>query len=799
MSEAQDEKPQPSRLPALVVLVVATIPVAGVLTLSRMFFVRDLLLAFRGRFQFVRDSLWSGTFPFWDPYPANGQAAVNDALYQLFHLPSLPIRLLLPEVVAWNAWIALPVPIAGLGMYVFLRRHVRPWAAAFGGIAFALSGPIVSSTNFPNLSWSIAAIPFVFWALDRLIERPAAATATVLAVIVAMQALAGEPVTLATTLVIAGAYAVLPDGRWRRPRIALLTAGAQVAGLLLAAVQYAPLLAATRGSLRATATDVDFWTFHPLALLEIAVPHFFGNYFNSSLREVGWMLALNSGRDPFYYTMYFGVPAMLLAAVAALSRRPRTTFWAVVIVACAIASLGSNTPIYPLLRELIPPLRSFRFPVKYLALSAFGMSVLAAYAFEWLLEARVPRRALRVVLAAACVLAVLAYGLVAWVVLAPELPIRGFFHLALWAKVPYAVQGAEFVLYRARPLLTSLFLKLLCGSFLLWVAASGRRERRMALAAFAMLVVADLIASNSGVNPTMDAGLLTKPAWVRKIPEGMHERVYVGGRLEGYINTSDWDAPKWAQYFDGFDQMEQRYLIINQSLFYPSGWRLREATTYDLPVLWSTDYSRMGGWFNIAPRADRLRYLERVGTRFTVLPTPPREGAEPLAQLIGIEQMHLYDTFPGARRAYVVPDALIGPDVVWQIQGMFLDRFDSSAGVLVSEAPPPPSGFPGPSTAASATFVEDGLNRVVIRAGLPESGYLALLDTYDRDWHVEVDGVAAPMMRANGLFRAVHLARGTHVVTFTYRPSAFYLGAQISAVTALVLAIACLWERRRRS
>ena len=56
----------------------------------------------------------------------------------------------------------------------------------------------------------------------------------------------------------------------------------------------------------------------------------------------------------------------------------------------------------------------------------------------------------------------------------------------------------------------------------------------------------------------------------------------------------------------------------------------------------------------------------------------------------------------------------------------------------------------------------------------------------------------APLMRANGLFRAVHIARGTHVVTFTYRPSAFYLGAQISAVTALVLAVATLWERRKR-
>ena len=126
-----------------------------------------------------------------------GQAAINDALYQLFHLPSLPIRLLLPEVPAYNVWIALPVPLAALGMYLFLRRMMRPPAAAFGAIAFALAGPTVSSTNFPNMSWSICAVPFVFWALELVFERRSFASAALLAVMIALQALAGEPVSLA--------------------------------------------------------------------------------------------------------------------------------------------------------------------------------------------------------------------------------------------------------------------------------------------------------------------------------------------------------------------------------------------------------------------------------------------------------------------------------------------------------------------------------------------------------------------------------------------------------------------------
>ncbi len=779
----------------LLALAVATVPVANVFTLSKVFFVRDLTMAFRSRFLFLRHSIYSGTFPLWDPYPAHGQAAVNDALYQLFHLPSLLIRLLLPEIPAFNVWVALPIPLAAAGMYFFLRRHHGERVSAFGAVAFAVSGPIISTTNFPNMSWSVAAVPYVFWALERLFERRSPRAVALLAITIGCQALAGEPVSLAATLAIAGAYTVFQEGRWRDRRLVLLVGAGFAAGLFLAAIQYVPLAAAARGSMRGTMEASDFWAFHPLALIELLVPHFFGDYFHSNLRELVWMLALNSQRDPFYYTMYVGLPIALLAGVATFSGRPGTRFWTVVILSCAIASLGPYTPIYPALQELVPPLKSFRFPVKYFSLAAFGIATLAAMAFEWLLHADVPRRALRIVLIVTGVAAALSYVTVAWVLLAPALPIRGFFHLAVWANVPAPIQGAEFVLYRARPLLTSLLLKMICGGFLLWLAASARRERRLALAVFSAFAVVDLLASNSSVNPTTDPKILQHPAWTELIPKDMHERVYVGGRLEGYVNTMDVDAPKYARYLDEYSELEQRYIIVGQFVFHTSGHQIRESMSYDLPVLWSTDFARAGGWFKIAPREDRLRFLSRVGTRFVLLPTPPYPGATPLARMVGADQLQLYDYNPDARRAYVVPDALMGPDVDWQIHGLFLARFDPTRGVLVSEPPPLPAGKPGPSVPAFATFVEDGLNRVVLRAGAPHDAYLALLDTYDPDWHVTVDGEPAALMRANGLFRAVHIATGQHTVTFTYRPRKFYIGAAISTATAAFLAICCAWRR----
>jgi hypothetical protein len=659
-----------------------------------------------------------------------------------------------------------------------------------------VSGPVVSTTNFPNMSWSVAAVPFVFWSLERVFVWRTPGAVSWLALAVACQALAGEPVTLATTLAIAGAYAVLPDRRWRDRRLIALCAIGMTAGLLLSALQYVPLVLATRHSMRGAVAVTDFWAFHPLALVELVVPHFYGDYFSSHLSELTWMVALNSGREPFYYTMYIGVAVVLAAAVAALSGRPGTLFWTCTVLACGLASLGEHTPVYPILTTVFPPLRGFRFPVKYLSLAAFGTATLAAMTVQWLLDTAVPRRPLRIVLTLASVTGIAAYGIIAWLLLAPGLPIRGFYELAAWAGVPSPIQGAEFLIYRARPLLTALFIKLLAGAFLLWVAASSRRERRLALAAFALFGAVDLLASNADVNPTMPAQALDTPAWIRQIPEDLHERVYVGGRLEGWIDMTDIDAPKYALDIEDFTELENRYVVMNQFMFYPSAYRLRESLSHDLPLLWPVEHARAVARFTAANREERLRFLERVGTRYVLLPTPPFQGAVPLAAMVAAEQQHLYDFRPGARRTYIVPDALIGPNVGWQIEGLFQSRFDPSAGVLVSEPPPPASGAAGIAVPAAATFEEDGINRVVVRAGLPADGYLALLDTYDLNWKVDVDGEAAPLMRANGLFRAVHLTRGTHVVTFTYRPLPFYVGAALTIMTALGLVLWCALHTR---
>jgi uncharacterized membrane protein YfhO len=60
-----------------------------------------------------------------------------------------------------------------------------------------------------------------------------------------------------------------------------------------------------------------------------------------------------------------------------------------------------------------------------------------------------------------------------------------------------------------------------------------------------------------------------------------------------------------------------------------------------------------------------------------------------------------------------------------------------------------------------------------------------------------VDGQEAPLLRADVIFRAVHLQAGGHRVEFTYEPASFRTGMAISASALLLVLALGLWGRKK--
>ncbi len=114
----------------LLTALVACVPFFRGLSLTNVFHVRDLSMFFWPRHLWIRESLLRGVAPWWDPYAAGGQPVYPDALNQLFLLPVALFRVALPAIVGFNLMVVTPFPLAGLGAWLFLRRHFSPVSAA---------------------------------------------------------------------------------------------------------------------------------------------------------------------------------------------------------------------------------------------------------------------------------------------------------------------------------------------------------------------------------------------------------------------------------------------------------------------------------------------------------------------------------------------------------------------------------------------------------------------------------------------------------------------------------------------
>jgi uncharacterized membrane protein YfhO len=66
-----------------------------------------------------------------------------------------------------------------------------------------------------------------------------------------------------------------------------------------------------------------------------------------------------------------------------------------------------------------------------------------------------------------------------------------------------------------------------------------------------------------------------------------------------------------------------------------------------------------------------------------------------------------------------------------------------------------------------------------------------ITETYWPDWKASVDGQPQPLVRADGLFRAVPVPAGSHEVRMKIVPSLLYAGAALS-LGGLLLAGWCL-------
>jgi prepilin-type N-terminal cleavage/methylation domain-containing protein len=366
------------------------------------------------------------------------------------------------------------------------------------------------------------------------------------------------------------------------------------------------------------------------------------------------------------------------------------------------------------------------------------------------------------------------------VILAPHAAWHAAHWLATTTHMKDPAAGAAFLVRSAPPLAARGFGLLLAAGVLI---VAAERRRQLAGVLFAA-VCADLAITNGGLNLTMDVAKLTPPAWYSG-SSGSSQRLYVGGRMRGYMNsgdpdgTPDWQIPAEATAIEG------RMELNGQLPMAPSGWRVREALSYDLPYLWPAEYEKTLRRFEEAEPDARSAFLRRSGVRRCILPRAQSRSFPRVAE-VPDWNMVVYDCDVAATRAFIASSVDIAADpgdLAWQREALFDPELPDDVARVATM--PPIAGRAGSPEPPAVRIVHDGASAVVLEATLAEAGLVVLRDSYDVSWRAEVDGMPAEVARVNGRYRGVALPPGRHVIRFAYRPRDLVAGLIISVATTV--------------
>jgi hypothetical protein len=328
----------------------------------------DLLVYQLPIYEVIASAARAAQFPWWDPTVQSSTPFFANPQTQLLWAPTW-VHALLPVGSALMAWLLMHGLLAGSGALLWLRaRGLAAAPAALGALVFTLGGPALSLVTKPDKLPAFALVPWLFWGLQAwAMGRRRRAFAVVVGAQVGMALSGGLEIWI---LALGGGVCLLTfEGEgWGRVRAVAALAATTVLAFALAGVQLIPFVSLMAHTTRSSGIDYAAVAQWSLVLSDLAEGV---STFGFQPDIVG---SVDVGRVRFLG--HVGAGAVALGALLAWSvpatdgrpRGPRGETVAIVVagVGFLLLALGDATPVHRVAYELVPPLKSLRYPEKYL-------------------------------------------------------------------------------------------------------------------------------------------------------------------------------------------------------------------------------------------------------------------------------------------------------------------------------------------------------------------------------------------------------------------------------------------------
>lgn len=731
--------------------------------------------------RYLAGRLSSGELPQWNPYDGLGAPVVAGAV----DAPQHPFNLLLvglPFDLGFKSWVLLSYLLAAAGGFAWasaLRHSFHASLAA--GLAFSLSGVLVSTSDNLTYLTAFATLPWIFASAHRWMERGGTGRLALLGVASACAAAAGDPQSWGVAVLSLPFYATWVADCGSRSAPAAFRRGLLGLGIALAAAApfVLPVVLWLPHSSRAVPVpelDQHRYAMAPLRLLELVLPHLTRGEPGVTYSEVYRAYAGDDFGVPWYLSLYAGAAVVALASLGAVrDRRARRLLLAAGVFAWM--ALGHHAGFAQLARHL-PLLSGFRFWEKMAIWPMLCLAGAAARGFDLLLEGGPSARRLATTAGAASAAALLLRAAGA---LAPAAFVRA---VQLDASPRAAATATRFAANLGEGLLsTGLVLAALAMATVL-----SRRLRPVRWAPAALLAVVFL------------------DLW--------------GGNLDAYVLS-----PRSLADLRGpiSDHLAARPGL--QRVATP--FQLAEHLDPRLPALRPAEVAWLHGGLMLYPAFNVARHVGNVEPGGPMAPARlarfmSRTGAGKMLPAVGMwgAAWAIVPGDPGAAAAVHLPPHDVAPTDSWlpayllriphrpraylaeRLSGVdrrramefVLDERAMASDRSVVEDPVPGDYLP---PRGEVRIARDDPERVELEVSSDRRALLVLNDAYADGWSATVDGRRVRILATNYLARGVWVDGGTHWLVFGYRTPGLAGGWALAAALALALGGHALWRRQR--
>jgi len=695
------------------------------------------------------DALKHRELPLWNPYSFSGTSHIGNYQSAVFS-PVNALFLVLPEKHAWSLMILFQPLLAGIFMYLFLRRlMITPMGALLGAISYMFCGFMTVWMAYGTLGYAVLYLPLVLYGIHRYMGSGSRLGGGIAVIGLTLSFFSGHFQMSTYVMLYAVSYVFfIYVGQRNTARLLWMTA-LLLCAVGLAAPQifagFAAYTEAVRSSLFLKG-EVIPWQY----IVTLFSPDFYGN----PVTRNDWFGHYAE------WAGYVGVAPLLLALFAIFVNRTRARIYFAVMAVISL-SLAYQTPLVDLLFALKIPVLSTSSASRIIVLLSFSLSVLAGMGLDAMIEN--------------------------WKADRKKTLIR-------WAgSILITVVGIWAVLFVARPLpvekltvaIRNMYLPTLFALITLGVAGAGLfvpKKIRIALPLLLIIISgADMYRFAAKWMPFDSSDLVYPHIPVIKKLQSLVSLSQ--GRVFGNIGNEVGSA-FGVPLIEGYDAVYQyRY---GKFISAASAGKIRQVdrsvVVFDKKGLYAEDMLQLLGVRYYAHKKSDGRLPWAYS--FWDLPQYNRIWED--------DHFEILENTQSLPRAFLASSYVVKKSDTEILSALFAKDFDRRNSVVL-EVEPKFTPEEGPGTATISSYLP---NSVVIDVASEAPKLLFLSDVYDAGWRAWVNGVPTEVYRADYDFRAVAVPAGTHTVVMRYMPRSVVWGFVVAGFATLGLAVFFLWKRK---